>query len=156
MTFFNKKIACFTFDATCLLRIDLESPVDDGESSQIVFKYLSEYISGCECFANGKLFAELESDYKKNHALSHTKYMPYNYQIRITETYNDGVKSSYLIIAVLTQADKLLDYGVDSVVFIDDSMIPQRILIKKRLSQNEVVVLDSNGTAVIKNIRDYI
>ena len=143
MLFTTKRYSFDTFDGKIILLACLDHPV---EYDDIKSQYLSAYSERCNDFVRNRLIENLRDRYFIARQERFT-FERYRYELKITEFYDNGVCSSYLLTAKLYESNKLMFNQIDTAVFYNEYCVPERLLTKRKRKGR--ILLNENGIPCI-------
>ncbi|MGM9642990.1 MAG: hypothetical protein ACI3XI_07255 [Eubacteriales bacterium] len=128
------------YDGRILLRTGIGRPVNNVGMR---FEYIRTLSAACERFAAEELFLKLSEAYR-NEAGRGGRFVPYSYSVKIQNTYSDEEYLSLLIIATIRRGSDILSGECRSVIFKNDSILPQKFISKSH-KKDVCLVLDADG-----------
>lgn len=134
----------YTIDGRRLLRSKIAKPLSAETPQQ---RYITEFIESCEYFADNVLYQSILRIHnsESNHS---RKSEIYQYVVTIEEIVYKNF-SSYIIFAILSKADIKIAYGIKTVIFSDDKIIPSKFITNRRKYRNCPLIISKDGTPQI-------
>ncbi len=160
MEFETQKQIFTAFDGRIILRTDIAGP---SKSDGRRFQYLSSLSDACIDFAEHRLYFSLHEEYKAKHSNEY-RLIPYNYSLKMAETYRDDVFLSVLMTASLRRGTDILYRKFLSVIFKNDDIVPQKLISKPQKTDHCLIIAEDgiparvvslNGELLIKRAEKY-
>lgn len=128
-----------TNDGRIVLRASLSKP---SCLDHTALEFLTTYYNAIFEFAAYRLFSTAKELYQ-NAIINNVRFVPLLYSLECIETFCKEGYASYLLYAKLSQATNIKCSAIDSVVFLNDQILPPAFL--SRQNKNSKLVLDSDG-----------
>ncbi len=160
MKFETSKHIYTAFDGRIILRADIDRP---SKSDGRRFEYLTSLSNASIDFIEHTLYLSLHEEYKAKQSNEY-RLIPYNYGLKMSETYRNDVFLSVLMIASLRKRTDILYRKFLSVIFKDDYIVPQKLISNSQKDNHCLIltedgiparVVPSNGALLIKIVDKY-